>query len=103
MSRGADETPDPGVENPEWCGGMGGYGPNLKEFSDPKALNSLPEHTQNPAEVGKYLKEKCNDNSNGKNLIARSWFLVYAYRTLLDTIEQQIKAKGQEDRYTVRR
>lgn len=77
---------------------MGGYGPNLKEFSDPIAWNFLSERTQNPSEVGKYLKEKCNDNSNEKNLIARSWFLVYAYRTLLDTTEQQIKAEGQENK-----
>ncbi|XP_017586061.1 PREDICTED: uncharacterized protein LOC108445781 [Corvus brachyrhynchos] len=93
ISRVADETPDPGVENPEWCGEWEDMGQALKEFSDSIAWNFPPEQMQNPAEVGKYLKEKCNDKSNEKKLIAICRALAYAYHTL-----QQVKVEGQEDK-----
>ncbi|TRZ07614.1 hypothetical protein HGM15179_019491 [Zosterops borbonicus] len=100
MSQGAEQTPDPGVdpgmEDPEWCGEWEDMGQTLKEFSDPIAWDFPPEQIQNPAEVGKYLKEKCNDDSKEKKLIAISWAHAYAYRTLLDTVKQQIEAGGQE-------
>ncbi|TRZ07628.1 hypothetical protein HGM15179_019478 [Zosterops borbonicus] len=96
ISRGTDETPDPGMENPEWCGEWEVMGQTLKEISDMIAWNFPPEQIQNPAEVGKYLKEKCNDDSNEKKLIAICWALAYAYRTLLDTVRQQIKSGGRK-------
>ncbi|TRZ06457.1 hypothetical protein HGM15179_020651 [Zosterops borbonicus] len=102
MSKGADETPDPevdpGVENPEWCGEWEDMGQILKEFSDLIAWDFPPEQIQNPAEVRKYLNDKCNYDSNEKKLIAICWTLVYAYRTLLDTVGQKIKARGQGDK-----
>ncbi|KAF4797059.1 hypothetical protein TURU_077940 [Turdus rufiventris] len=76
MSRGADESPDPGVnpcmENPEWCGEWEKMGKMLKEFSDPIAWDFPCEQIQNPDEVGKYLQENCNDDSKEKKLIAIS-------------------------------
>ncbi|TRZ06443.1 hypothetical protein HGM15179_020664 [Zosterops borbonicus] len=102
ISRGADETPDSGVdtgmENPEWCGEWERMGQTLKEFSDPIAWDFPCEQIQNPVEVGKYLKENCNDDSNEKKLIAISWALAYAYRKLLDTVGQQIEAGGQGEK-----
>ncbi|KAF4803662.1 hypothetical protein TURU_014234 [Turdus rufiventris] len=94
MSSGADETSDAGMENGEWED----MGQTLKEFYDVIAWNFPREQIQNPAVEGKYLKEKCNDNSNEKKLITICWALAYAYHTLLDTIGQQIKAEGQEDK-----
>ncbi|TRZ07651.1 hypothetical protein HGM15179_019455 [Zosterops borbonicus] len=52
----------------------------------------------NPAVVGKYLKEKCQDDSKDKRIIAINWALAYAYRTLLDTVGQQREAGGQGDK-----
>ncbi|RMC21360.1 hypothetical protein DUI87_02233 [Hirundo rustica rustica] len=81
MSRGAAETPDPEVDpevGPAW------------EFSS--------EQIQNSDEVGKYLEENCHDDSKEKKLIAISQVLEYAYRTLLDTVGQQIEAGGQGDK-----
>ncbi|XP_059695216.1 uncharacterized protein LOC132323709 [Haemorhous mexicanus] len=102
MSRGADETPDPevdpGVENPEWCGEWENMGQTLKEFSDPVDWDFPCEQIQNPAEVGKYLKEKCHGDSKEKSLIAISWALAYAYSTLLNTVEQQTEAGRQGDK-----
>ncbi|TRZ07503.1 hypothetical protein HGM15179_019604 [Zosterops borbonicus] len=63
------------------------------------AHGNLMRFNKNPAEVGKYLKEKCHDdNSNEKKLITICWALAYAYFMLLDTVGQQIKAEGQEDK-----
>ncbi|XP_039414774.1 ubiquitin carboxyl-terminal hydrolase 4 isoform X3 [Corvus cornix cornix] len=92
ISRVTAKTPDPAVENPEWCGEWEDMGQILKKFSDPVVCNFSPEQVQKPAEVAKYLKEKYNDNSNKKKLIAICWALAYAYRTL-----QQVKVEGQED------
>ncbi|TRZ08938.1 hypothetical protein HGM15179_018168 [Zosterops borbonicus] len=55
----------------------------------------LHEQIQNPAEVGKYLKEKYHDDSKGEKIIAVSWALAYAYCTLLDTVGQQTEAGEQ--------
>ncbi|RMC20694.1 hypothetical protein DUI87_01546 [Hirundo rustica rustica] len=74
ISRGADETPDPevdsevdpGVENPEWCGEWEDMGQTLKEFFDSIAWAFPREQIQNPAEVGRYLKENCHDDSKEK-------------------------------------
>ncbi|TRZ08998.1 hypothetical protein HGM15179_018109, partial [Zosterops borbonicus] len=102
ISRRADETPDPevgpGVENPEWSGEWEDMGQTLKEFSDPIAWDFPCEHIQNLAVVGKYLKEKCQEDSKDKRIIAISWALAYAYCTLLDTVGQQIEAGGQGDK-----
>ncbi|RMC06271.1 hypothetical protein DUI87_15702 [Hirundo rustica rustica] len=102
ISRGADETPDPevdpGVENPKWCGEWERIGRTLKEFSDPPAWEFSCEQIQNPDEVGKYLEENCHDDSKEKKLIAISWALAYAYRTLLDTVGQQTEAGEQGDK-----
>ncbi|KAF4804395.1 hypothetical protein TURU_008460 [Turdus rufiventris] len=104
MSRGADETPDLGVEssvrNPEGCGKWEDMGQILREFSDPIVWDLPGEQIQNPAEVAKYLKEKCHDNSKEEKIIAVSWSLAYAYRTLLDTVGQQAEERGQGDRST---
>ncbi|KAF4805032.1 hypothetical protein TURU_002549 [Turdus rufiventris] len=74
ISRGFDETPDPGVfpgmENPEWCGEWKDMGQILKEFSDPVLWDFPCDQIQNPAEVGKHLKEKCHDESKEKKIIA---------------------------------
>ncbi|TRZ08837.1 hypothetical protein HGM15179_018277 [Zosterops borbonicus] len=78
--------------------GYGESGQTLKEFSALIAWNFPPEQIQNPAEVGKYLKEKCNDNSNEKKLIAICWTLAYAYCTLLDIVGLQIQPEWQEDK-----
>ncbi|XP_059729002.1 uncharacterized protein LOC132341438 [Haemorhous mexicanus] len=102
ISRQADETPDsgvdPGVENPKWCGKWENMGQILKEFSDPIVWDFLHEQIQNPAEVGKYLKEKYQDDPKEKKIIAVSWALAYAYRTFLDTVGQQTEAGGQGDK-----
>lgn len=58
----------------------------LREFSDPIVWECPPEQIQNPVEVAKYLKEKCQDKSKEEKIIAVSWSLAYAYRTLLDTV-----------------
>ncbi|XP_064258482.1 uncharacterized protein LOC135289027 isoform X1 [Passer domesticus] len=101
MSRRADETPDPEVdprvENPEWGGKWENMGQILKEFSDPIVWDFPHEQIQNPAEVGKYLKEKYHDDPKEKRIIAVSWALAYAYRTLLDTVGQQTEEGGQGD------
>ncbi|TRZ07881.1 hypothetical protein HGM15179_019229 [Zosterops borbonicus] len=104
ISRRADETPDPevghevgpAVENPEWCGEWEDMGQTLKEFSDPIAWDFPCENIQNPAVVGKYLKEKCQEDSKDKRIIAISGALAYAYHTLLDTVGQQREAGGRE-------
>ncbi|XP_074393454.1 KH domain-containing RNA-binding protein QKI isoform X1 [Zonotrichia albicollis] len=105
ISRGAGETPDPeadaGVKNPEWGGEWENIGQTLKEFSDPVDWDFPQEQIQNAAEVGKYLKEKCHDDSKEKRLIAISWALAYAYRTLLDTVGQQTEAGGQGDKSAI--
>ncbi|TRZ11241.1 hypothetical protein HGM15179_015857 [Zosterops borbonicus] len=102
ISRRADETPDPevgpGVENPEWSGEWEDMGQTLKEFSDHIAWDFPCEHIQNPAVVGKYLKEKCQGDSKDKRIIAISWALAYGYRMLLDTVGQQREAGGQGDK-----
>ncbi|XP_058709019.1 uncharacterized protein LOC131586178 [Poecile atricapillus] len=96
ISRGANETPvpevDSGVRNPEWCREWERIGRTLKEFSDPPAWEFSREQIQNPDEVGKYLEEYCCDDSKKKNIIAISWALAYAYRTLLDTVRQADKS-----------
>ncbi|KAF4796458.1 hypothetical protein TURU_083965 [Turdus rufiventris] len=101
-SRGADETPDPGadpvMENPEWCGEWEDIGQILKEFSDPVVWDFPCDQIQNPAEVGKHLKEKCHDDSKEKKIIAVSWALAYAHCTLLDTVGQQREAGGRGDK-----
>lgn len=53
-----------------------------KKFSAPIVWNFAPEQIQNPAEVGKYLKENCNDSSKEIKLIAVCWALGNAYCTL---------------------
>ena len=102
ISRGAEETPDLGVEssvrNPEWCGKWEDMGQILREFSDPIVWECPPEQIQNPVEVAKYLKEKCQDKSKEEKIIAVSWSLAYAYRTLLDTVGQQAEERGQGDK-----
>ncbi|OWK55368.1 Gag-Pol polyprotein [Lonchura striata] len=98
MSRGPDETPHPSVKNSEWCGKWENMGQTLKEFSDPVEWDFPREQIQNPAEVEKYLKEKCHNNSKEEKLIAISWALAYAYRTLLNTVGQQTEARGQGDK-----
>ncbi|TRZ07108.1 hypothetical protein HGM15179_019996 [Zosterops borbonicus] len=85
------------MENPEWFGVWEEIGQTLKEFSDMIAWNFPPEQIQNPAEVGKYLKDNCNDNCNEKKLVAMCRALTNSYCTLLDTVGQQIKPEGQED------
>ncbi|KAF4794995.1 hypothetical protein TURU_096805 [Turdus rufiventris] len=75
---------------------MGRHRPNPEGILCLNSLEIPPEQIQNPAEVGKYLKEKCNDNSNEKKLIAICWALAYAYCTLLNTLGQQIKTEGLE-------
>ncbi|RMB97205.1 hypothetical protein DUI87_26307 [Hirundo rustica rustica] len=57
ISRGADETPDPGRGNPERCGEWEDMGQLLKEFSDPVVWDFPREQIQNPVELEKYLKE----------------------------------------------
>ncbi|TRZ08746.1 hypothetical protein HGM15179_018360 [Zosterops borbonicus] len=99
MKRHEDEAgPDPDIENPEWYGEWERMGQTLKEFSDSSAWEFSHKQIQNPDEVGKYLEEDCNDNSKKKKLSAISWALAYAYRTLLDTVMQQIEAGGQGDK-----
>ncbi|XP_053788900.1 uncharacterized protein LOC128782532 [Vidua chalybeata] len=102
ISRGAGETSDlgvqPRVKNPEWCGKWEDMGKILKEFSDPVVWDFPSEHIQNPAEVAKYLKGKCQDNLKEKRIIAVSWALAYAYCTLLDTVGQQTEEGGQGDK-----
>lgn len=93
ISRTTAETPDPEVENPEWCGEWEDIGQILKKFSDPMVCNFSPEQVQKPAEVAKYLKEKYNNNSNENKLLAICWALAYAYRTL-----QQVRVERQEDK-----
>ncbi|RMC17102.1 hypothetical protein DUI87_05679 [Hirundo rustica rustica] len=69
ISRGADESPDPGRGNPEWCGEWEDMGQLLKEYSDPVVWDFPPEQIQNPVELGKYLKERdCRaaDRGGGK-------------------------------------
>ncbi|TRZ07697.1 hypothetical protein HGM15179_019414 [Zosterops borbonicus] len=73
-------------------------GQTLKEFSDLIAWDFPHEQIQNPAEVGRYLKENCHDDSKEKRIIAISWALAYAYHMLLDTVGQQIEAGRQEDK-----
>ncbi|TRZ08623.1 hypothetical protein HGM15179_018484 [Zosterops borbonicus] len=102
ISRRADETPDPevgpGMENPEWSGEWEDMGQTLKEFSDAIAWDFPCEHIQNPPVVGKYLKEKCQEDSKDKRILVISWALAYAYRMLLDTVGQQREAGGQGDK-----
>ncbi|RMB92650.1 hypothetical protein DUI87_30959 [Hirundo rustica rustica] len=74
---------------------MGGHRPNPEGILCPDSLELPPEQIQNPAEIGKYLKEKHNDNSNEKKLIAICWALAYTYPTLLDTVGQQIQPEGE--------
>lgn len=85
------------VENIEWCGVWENIGQTLKEFSAPIVWNFSPEQIQNPAEMGKYLKENCIESSKEKKLVAMCWALANAYHTLLDTVGQQIQPEGQED------
>lgn len=73
-------------------------GQTLKEFSHPTAWEFSHEQIQNPAEVGKYLEEKCHADSNEKKLIATNWPLAYACHTLPDTAGQQMEAGGQQDK-----
>ncbi|RMC19222.1 hypothetical protein DUI87_03827 [Hirundo rustica rustica] len=94
IPRGADETPDPGRGNPEWCGEWEDMGQLLKEFSDPVVWDFPREQIQNPVELGKYLKERYHDGSKGEKMAAVSWALAYAYRTLLETVGQQTEAGG---------
>ncbi|RMC12272.1 hypothetical protein DUI87_09784 [Hirundo rustica rustica] len=94
ISRGVDETPDPGRGNPEWCGEWEDMGQLLKEFSDPVVWDFPREQIQNPVELGKYLKERYHDGSKGEKMAAVSWALAYAYRTLLDIVGQQTEAGG---------
>lgn len=68
----------------------------LKEFSAPIVWIFPPEQIQNPDEVGKYLKENCNDSSKEKKLIAMCRALANGYHTLLDTAGQQIQPEEQE-------
>ncbi|XP_050842377.1 uncharacterized protein LOC127060973 [Serinus canaria] len=102
ISRRADEIPDsgidPGVENPKWCGKWENMGQILKEFSDPIVWDFPHEQIQNQVEVGRYLKEKYQDDPKKTKIIAVSWALAYAYRTLLDTVGQQTEAGGQGDK-----
>ncbi|XP_039425235.1 uncharacterized protein LOC120411707 [Corvus cornix cornix] len=72
---------------------MEDIGQTLKKFSDPIVWDFPSEQIQKPAEVGKYLKERYNDNSNENKLLAICWALAYAYRTL----QQQVKVERQED------
>lgn len=48
--------------------------------------------------MGKYLKEKYQDEPKERKVIAVSWALAYAYHTLLDTVGQQTEAGGQGDK-----
>ncbi|XP_056369492.1 uncharacterized protein LOC130264894 [Oenanthe melanoleuca] len=101
ISRGAGATPDlaagQSVRSPEWCGKWQDLGQMLKEFSDPMVWDFSHEQIQNPAEVVKYLKEQCHNSSREKKITAVSWALAYAYRTLLDSGEQQTKEREQVD------
>ncbi|RMB94860.1 hypothetical protein DUI87_28664 [Hirundo rustica rustica] len=94
ISRGADETPDPGRGNPERCGEWEDMGQLLKEFSDPVVWDFPWEQIQNPVELGKYLKGRYHDGSKGEKMAAVSWALAYAYCTLLETVGQQTEAGG---------
>ncbi|XP_068036774.1 uncharacterized protein [Anomalospiza imberbis] len=102
ISRGAGETPDlgvkPRVRSPEWCGKWEDMGQILKEFSDPIVWDFPSEQIQNPAEVVKYLKERCHGNTKEEKIIAVSWALAHAYRTLLDTVGQQTEEREQGDK-----
>ncbi|KAM4879532.1 uncharacterized protein FYW23_015576 [Sylvia borin] len=102
ISKGANETSDLGVKptkgNLEWSGKWEDMGQILKEFSDPIVWDFPSEQIQNPAEVAKYLKEKCRGNTKEKRIIAGSWALACVYRTLLDTEGQQIEEREQGDK-----
>lgn len=96
ISREVVQTSAPVVETPEWCGMWENTGQTLKEFSAPIVWNFPPEQIQNPDEVGKYLKEKCNGSSKEKKLITVCWTLANAYHTLLDTVGQQMQPEREE-------
>ncbi|TRZ07187.1 hypothetical protein HGM15179_019919 [Zosterops borbonicus] len=73
-------------------------GPEIITQSLSLAWDFPREQIQNPAEVERYLKENCHDDSKEKKLIVISWALAYAYHMLVDTIGQQIEAGGQGDK-----
>ncbi|TRZ20353.1 hypothetical protein HGM15179_006776 [Zosterops borbonicus] len=102
ISKGANETSDlpanPSRRNLEWSGKWEDMGQILKEFSDPIAWDFPSEQIQNPAEVAKYLKERCQGNTKEKRIITVSWALAYVYRTLLDTEGQQTENREQGDK-----
>ncbi|TRZ12790.1 hypothetical protein HGM15179_014314 [Zosterops borbonicus] len=102
ISKEANETSElpanPSRRNLEWSEKWEDMGQILKEFSDPIAWDFPSEQIQNPAEVAKYLKERCQGNTKEKRIITLSWALAYVYRTLLDTERQQTKDKEQGDK-----
>ncbi|RMC09662.1 hypothetical protein DUI87_13448 [Hirundo rustica rustica] len=82
----------------EWHGMWEDIGQVLKKNSAPVVWNFAPEQIQNPAEVGKYLKENSNDNFNEGQLIALCWVPANVYCTLLDTIQQHLQPEGKENK-----
>lgn len=102
ISRGVRETPDSGVKqsrkNLDWSGKWEDMGQTLKEFADPIDWDFPLDQIQNPVEVAKYLREKCHGNTKEERLTAVSWALAFVYRTLLDTVEQQIAEREQGDK-----
>ncbi|XP_041270482.1 uncharacterized protein LOC121341206 [Onychostruthus taczanowskii] len=102
ISRGVRETPDSGVKqsrkNLDWSGKWEEMGQTLKEFSDPIDWDFPSDQIQNPIEVAKYLREKCHGNTKEERITAVSWALAFVYRTLLDTVEQQIAEREQGDK-----
>ncbi|TRZ09504.1 hypothetical protein HGM15179_017600 [Zosterops borbonicus] len=98
ISRVVAQRSAPVVENPEWHGMREDIGQVLKKISAPIVWNFAPEQIQNPAEVGKYLKENRNGNFNEGQLIALCWVLANAYPTLLDTIQQHLQPEGKENK-----
>ncbi|KAM3666113.1 uncharacterized protein VK521_007233 [Ammospiza maritima maritima] len=102
ISRGVRDTPDLGVKqsrkNLDWSGKWEDMGQTLKEFSDPMDWDFPSDQIQNPVEVAKYLREKCHGNTKEERITAVSWALAFVYRTLLDTVEQQIAEREQGDK-----
>ncbi|KAF4804605.1 hypothetical protein TURU_006388 [Turdus rufiventris] len=99
ISTGIDETPDPGVdpgvENPEWYGKWEDMGQILKEFSASMVRDGPCDQMQNPAEVEKYLKEKCHNESKEKKIIARKHGMEKSTAALTHQVHELKEGKTQ--------
>jgi len=83
------QRPAPGPDSCEWLGVRDSIGKCLGQWAPLVCFKLIPEQTQNPDNLVKYLQKVCchSGNSRETQITATCWGLAHAYRALFDLIQ----------------